>query len=54
VWGQTPQRGLWINAGGRNEVRPGSLRLGLTITADLNGVIPEPFRRASLPAIAGQ
>jgi cation diffusion facilitator CzcD-associated flavoprotein CzcO len=45
IWGQTAQRGLWFNGGGINQMRPGSARLALLITADLNGLIPESLRR---------
>jgi putative flavoprotein involved in K+ transport len=47
VWSQTPQRGLWINAGGINQVRPGSKVLALLIKADLDGLIPQALRRTS-------
>lgn len=45
IWGQTGQRGLWFNGGGINQVRPGSRRLALLVKADLDGLIPEGFRR---------
>jgi putative flavoprotein involved in K+ transport len=45
LWGQTGQRGLWINGGGINQIRPGSQRLALLIRADLDGLIPDSFRR---------
>lgn len=45
MWGQTGQRGLWFNGGGINQMRPGSQRLALFIKADLDGYIPEAFRR---------
>jgi putative flavoprotein involved in K+ transport len=45
MWGQTGQRGLWFNGGGINQMRSGSERLALLITADLKGLIPEGFRR---------
>jgi lysine/ornithine N-monooxygenase len=45
MWGQTGQRGLWINGGGINQIRPGSERLALLIKADLAGLIPDSFRR---------
>lgn len=46
IWGQTGQRGLWFNGGGINQVRPGSRRLALLVKADLDGLIPEGFRRS--------
>lgn len=45
IWSQTGQRGLWFNGGGINQMRPGSERLALLIKADLDGLIPEGFRR---------
>jgi putative flavoprotein involved in K+ transport len=47
LWGQTAQPGLWFNGGGINQVRPGSHRLALLIKADLDGSIPDRFRRAN-------
>ncbi|MET7780186.1 MULTISPECIES: flavin-containing monooxygenase [Streptomyces] len=48
MWCQTAQPGLWFNGGGINQVRPGSERLALLIKADLDGTIPERFRRSSV------
>jgi cation diffusion facilitator CzcD-associated flavoprotein CzcO len=45
MYAQTGQRGLWINGGGINQVRLGSARLALFIKADLDGLIPDSFRR---------
>ncbi len=45
MWSQTGQRGLWFNGGGINQMRPGSERLALLIKADLDGSIPEAFRK---------
>ena len=45
MWSQTGQRGLWFNGGGINQMRPGSERLALLIKADLDGSIPESFRK---------
>ena len=45
MWCQTGQRGLWFNGGGINQMRPGSERLALLIKADLDGSIPETFRK---------
>lgn len=45
IWSQTGQRGLWFNGGGINQMRPGSERLALLIKADLDGLIPDSFRR---------
>ncbi len=45
MWCQSGQRGLWFNGGGINQMRPGSARLALLIKADLEGAIPETFRR---------
>lgn len=45
IWGQTRQRGLWFNGGGINQMRSGSARLALLIKADLDGLIPDSFRR---------
>ena len=45
MWSQTGQRGLWFNGGGINQMRPGSERLALLIKADLDGSIPDAFRR---------
>lgn len=45
MWGQSGQRGLWFNGGGINQVRPGSRVLALLIKADIEGLIPESFRR---------
>ncbi|MET7841136.1 NAD(P)/FAD-dependent oxidoreductase [Streptomyces sp. NPDC005356] len=53
MWCQTAQPGLWFNGGGINQVRPGSQRLALLIKADLDGAIPERFRR-SVTATAGR
>ncbi|MFI5621877.1 flavin-containing monooxygenase [Nocardioides sp. NPDC051685] len=63
-WGQSGQRGLWINGGGINSARPQSERMALLIKADLAGFIPDSFRRpprqeqdrrfASVPALASQ
>jgi putative flavoprotein involved in K+ transport len=50
LWGQTAQPGLWFNGGGINQVRPGSHRLALLIKADLDGSIPDRFRRANVVA----
>jgi cation diffusion facilitator CzcD-associated flavoprotein CzcO len=47
MWSQTKQPGLWFNGGGINQVRPGSERLALLIKADLDGSIPERFRRSA-------
>ncbi len=47
VWSQTAQRGLWLNAGGINQVRPGSKVLALLIKADLDGLISSALRRSS-------
>lgn len=52
MWGQTGQRGLWFNGGGINQMRPGSERLALLIKADLDGAIPEAFRRKPKNAAA--
>jgi cation diffusion facilitator CzcD-associated flavoprotein CzcO len=53
LWGQTAQPGLWFNGGGINQVRPGSHRLALLIKADLDGSIPDRFRRANAPQVTG-
>lgn len=45
IWGQTGQRGLWLNGGGINQIRPGSKRLALLVKADLDGLISERLRR---------
>ncbi|WP_419827161.1 flavin-containing monooxygenase [Sphingomonas sp.] len=45
MWSQTGQRGLWFNGGGINQMRPGSERLALLIKADLDGLIPDAFRK---------
>ena len=45
MWSQSGQRGLWFNGGGINQMRPGSERLALLIKADLDGLIPDSFRR---------
>ncbi len=45
MWCQTGQRGLWFNGGGINQMRPGSERLALLIKADLDGLIPDSFRK---------
>jgi putative flavoprotein involved in K+ transport len=45
VWSQTGQRGLWFNGGGINQVRSGTPRLAMFVKADLEGVIPDSFRR---------
>ncbi len=45
MWSQTGQRGLWFNGGGINQMRPGSERLALLIKADLDGSIPDSFRK---------
>ncbi|MBB6125347.1 flavin-containing monooxygenase [Sphingobium subterraneum] len=45
MWGQTGQQGLWFNGGGINQMRPGSERLALLIKADLEGLIPDDYRR---------
>jgi putative flavoprotein involved in K+ transport len=45
MWSQSGQRGLWFNGGGINQMRPGSERLALLIKADLDGLIPDYFRR---------
>jgi hypothetical protein len=45
MWGQTGQRGLWINGGAILEVRPNSRLLALLIKADIDGQIPDSFRR---------
>ena len=45
MWSQSGQRGLWFNGGGINQMRPGSQRLALLIKADLDGLIPDSFRR---------
>ncbi len=45
MWSQTGQRGLWFNGGGINQMRPGSERLALLIKADLDGLIPDSFRK---------
>jgi len=50
MWCQTAQPGLWFNGGGINQVRPGSLRLALLIKADMDGSIPERFRRSAAVA----
>lgn len=52
MWSQTGQRGLWFNGGGINQMRPGSERLALLIKADLDGAIPEAFRRRATNAKA--
>ena len=52
MWSQTGQRGLWFNGGGINQMRPGSARLALLIKADLDGAIPEAFRRKPKNAAA--
>jgi putative flavoprotein involved in K+ transport len=45
MWGQTGQRGLWINGGAILHIRPGSRLLALLIRADIDGRIPDSFRR---------
>jgi cation diffusion facilitator CzcD-associated flavoprotein CzcO len=50
LWGQTGQRGLWLNGGGINQIRPGSLLLALLIKADLNGLITDAFRHPAANA----
>ena len=45
MWGQSGQRGLWITGGGINQIRPGSKILSLLVKADIDGRIPESFRR---------
>jgi cation diffusion facilitator CzcD-associated flavoprotein CzcO len=45
VWGQTGQRGLWINGGAILQIRPGSRLLAHLIKADIDGRIPNSFRR---------
>jgi len=45
IYSQTGQRGLWINGGGINQVRLGSQRMALFIKGDLDGSIPDGFRR---------
>lgn len=52
MWSQTGQRGLWFNGGGINQMRPGSERLALLIKADLDGSIPNRYRRKPKNAIA--
>jgi cation diffusion facilitator CzcD-associated flavoprotein CzcO len=44
-WGQSGQRGLWLNGAGINSARPQSERVALLVKADLDGYIPESFRR---------
>lgn len=45
MWGQSGQRGLWFDGGGINQIRPGSRVLALLVKADIDGRIPESFRR---------
>lgn len=45
MWGQTGQRGLWINGGAILQIRPATRLLALLIKADIDGCIPESFRR---------
>jgi cation diffusion facilitator CzcD-associated flavoprotein CzcO len=45
MWGQTGQRGLWVNGGAILQIRPGSRLLALLIKADIDGRIPDSFRR---------
>ncbi|MGN7712667.1 flavin-containing monooxygenase [Agrobacterium radiobacter] len=52
IWGQTGQRGLWLNGGGINQIRPGSKRLALLVKADLDGLITERFRRPPKNSVA--
>ena len=47
VWRQTPQRGLWFNGGGINQVRPGSRVLALLVKATLEGMIPPSLEVAA-------
>lgn len=51
IWSQTPQPGLWFNAGGINQVRPGSKILALLIKAELDGAIPPALRRAQTASV---
>jgi cation diffusion facilitator CzcD-associated flavoprotein CzcO len=44
-WGQSGQRGLWLNGAGINSARPQSERVALLVKADLEGAIPDSFRR---------
>lgn len=44
-WGQSGQRGLWLNGAGINSARPQSERVALLIKADLDGHIPDSLRR---------
>ncbi|MFI5621890.1 flavin-containing monooxygenase [Nocardioides sp. NPDC051685] len=50
LWGQTGQRGLWLNGGGINQIRPGSERLALLVKADLEGLITDAFRHPAANA----
>lgn len=52
MWSQTGQRGLWFNGGGINQMRPGSARVALLIKADLDGSIPDTFRKRPKNAAA--
>lgn len=52
MWCQTGQRGLWFNGGGINQMRPGSERLALLIKADLDGLIPDSFRKRPASELA--
>lgn len=45
MWGQTGQRGLWINGGAILQIRPATRLMALLVKADLDGRIPESFRR---------
>lgn len=45
MWGQTGQRGLWVNGGAILQIRSGSRLLALLIRADIDGRIPDSFRR---------
>jgi cation diffusion facilitator CzcD-associated flavoprotein CzcO len=45
MWCQSGQPGLWITGGGINQIRPGCRVLSLLVKADIDGRIPESFRR---------
>lgn len=47
MWGQTGQRGLWINGGAILQIRPASRLLALLIKADIDGRIPVSLRRVA-------
>jgi putative flavoprotein involved in K+ transport len=45
MWCQSGQPGLWFTGGGINQARPWSKLLALLVKADLDGLIPNSFRR---------